>query len=294
MAVAVVANDLAAQVRVRRLGQSRTGQAVAARARVELAAVGRERGDGVAAVGAAAVDPARAAVVAVDVSRLARAGLAGAHEQLAVVDRHRHDVDGVAGPSAVGPDRLGAGVDAELDVAVVGLTVRHPGPALDAPVQAAAGGGVVLAHQVAEDVVERFLGVHPDGEREVALAEAERGARRDFDVGRFAVEPRGTVGCPAGAGGGQVDREGPAVVARPDASFASPENFQWPIRPRSSARAGKPVRSNASNTVPRMRPSLGFGVVFEQSLASCRVSRVETQRQGEQHALDPRREPMRR
>ena len=132
--------------------------------------------------GLTAVDPPRAAVVPVDVSRLARAGLAGAHEQLAVVDRHRHHVHRVAGPPAVGPDRLGAGVDAELDVAVVGLTVRHPGPALDAPVQPAPGGGVVLAHQVAQDVVKRFLGVHPDGEREVALAEAERGTRRDFDM----------------------------------------------------------------------------------------------------------------
>jgi hypothetical protein len=51
------------------------------------------------------------------------------------------------------------------------------------PVQAAPGGAIVLADEVARDVVECLVGVHPDGEREVPLAEVERGIHRDFDGG---------------------------------------------------------------------------------------------------------------
>src|SRR5262249_25244759 len=189
--ISVIAEDLAAEVGVGRLGQRGAGEAVTARTRVELAAVGRQRGHRIGAVGTAAVYPPRAALIAENMTGLGLAGLAGAGEQPAVVDGQPHDVNRLSRPATVGPPRLTAGVDAELDVAIVRLAVGQAGAVLDAPVDAAPGDGIVLAHQVAQHVVEPLLRVRPDGKREVTLANVQGLARRDLDEGFLPIEASG-------------------------------------------------------------------------------------------------------
>ena len=86
--------------------------------------------------------------------RLVLARLAGAGVQFAIVDGQGEDVDGFTRPAAIGPFGSGAIVDAEVDVAVIGLTGRNAGTVLDGPVEAAPLDGVVEAEDVAEGVVE--------------------------------------------------------------------------------------------------------------------------------------------
>ena len=72
----------------------------------------RQRSDRIAAVGAAAVDPARSSPIAIDMAGLVVASLAGPDEQMPVVDRHRHDIDGMAGLPPVRSTLAGSGIDA--------------------------------------------------------------------------------------------------------------------------------------------------------------------------------------
>ena len=132
--------DLAARPPIARLHQRRASGVVPGTAGVELSLVDRERADPIGLVGAAAVDPARAAVVAVDVAGLFRALLVRARVKMAVADGQGHDVSGIARPAAVGPRLVDpAGVDAEREISVVRLRGGHAGGVQQAQRDAGAG-----------------------------------------------------------------------------------------------------------------------------------------------------------
>ena len=188
LAAARVAVHGAAGGPVLRLRQRRAAGPVARRAGVELALEDAQGSDGVGGVRAPARLPAGRAVVAVDASGLVGAGLERAGVQVAVEDAQGVDAEVVAGAPAVDPCALAAGIDAEVEVAVVGLSGGHAGVVEEAELESGPGCGVVAADDVARDVVENRLGMDLDGKREVAGAQVQAGRGGYEDVGAAAVE----------------------------------------------------------------------------------------------------------
>ena len=79
-------------------------------------------------------------------------------------------------------------VDAEVQVAVVGLTAGDAGMMLDGEVEAAPCRRIKLREQVAESVVEDPGRIHPKRDGEVFAAEVERVAVAHLDVGTSSIE----------------------------------------------------------------------------------------------------------
>ena len=179
-----------------RVGQARAGQPVQGGPAVEVILPAGQAGDAVAAGRRAAILPG-AVGVPVHVPGFVRTGLAGGGVQVAGehgegVDEHR-----VAGPATVGPRVVDhRGVDAEVQVAVVGHGGGDPGQGHQAQVPAATRLRVVAAEQIAGQVCATVLGTDPHCGGEVPGAHLETRVVSCLQAGLDAIK----------GGGGRVPR----------------------------------------------------------------------------------------
>ena len=149
-----------------------------------------ERRDGVAGIGAAAVDPVRAACIPVYPARLPRPGLAGGRIQVSFMHGHPEDEHGIAGPTAVCPLGIRTPlIDPEMNGSEVGLRIGDARTRQNAQVDPRARCRVVFAQQIAEIVVQDLFRVHPKREREIAGSETGRERFRQRQPGAPAVKP---------------------------------------------------------------------------------------------------------
>jgi hypothetical protein len=177
-----------------------SGEAILAGGRVKLAVEDSERGDGVRLVGRAAIDPFLVTRVAVHVTRFVAAGLARAGIKVAVEGAQREREECVTGLAAIGPCTLtptlsrkergfrAVVVNAELQLAEAGLRERDAGVGLERQMKAAMRAKVVLAEDVAGNVVSCFVSVDPGCDGEFTIAQVKDFVVRDFEPRRSAVE----------------------------------------------------------------------------------------------------------
>src|SRR5690606_17247777 len=148
-----------------RVAERRSAQSILARSGIELTAKHGQGRDGVAAVGTAAVDPALLALQTVDPAGLATTRFAGRGEQVIVVHGQSHNEDRLSGPPVVAPGCFETSlVDAEMQVAHVGLAARRAGEREKAEIEAAPGDRVVKTEHIATGSIERSGGVDAHGQ----------------------------------------------------------------------------------------------------------------------------------
>ena len=149
-------------------------------------------------------------------ARLVGSRLEGTGIEVTVIHTQRVDPQIVAGAPAVGPCRLDLGiVNAEVDVAPVGLVRGHAGVVLDAEVEPAAAVGIVLADNIAEHVVEHLRGMHPHRDRKITGTQAQRVARSHLDGSGATIELRRTRRPAVRPRRGEVGATIAAMVAVP-------------------------------------------------------------------------------
>ncbi len=76
-----------------------------------------------------------------------------------------------------------------VSLAVIGLAVRDARSMAQGEGEAGARPGIVMGDQIAQIVIQFRSRVHPEGEREITLADRQGGSPRDRDLRGATVEP---------------------------------------------------------------------------------------------------------
>ena len=135
------------------------------------------------------LDESEETVLAVNVARFVLAVLEGPGVKLALKNAQGKDKQVVARPAAIGPLGIDSvGVDAEVQVTIIGLRGRDARVVLDAEIETGAAGRIVFADQIAQHAVQVLFRVDTQGDEKLAVTQPQRLAVGNFDIARLPVK----------------------------------------------------------------------------------------------------------
>ena len=130
--------------------------------------------DDVAADRVAEIQPGAVIAVAPQTPHLVGAGLERTGVEFPLRDRQGGDEHGIARAATIGPLRIHAGIDTEVEIAVVRLGGGGDAAVGDyGQLQSPTGVGVELADQGADNVAVVGRGPNPGGDRELTRAHVQ-------------------------------------------------------------------------------------------------------------------------
>ena len=226
--------------------QRRTSQPILARRHIQRSLIHGHRRDAVRSIGAAQVRPTILAFEAKHASCFVVAGVASGCIQPPIVNAHGEYENRRAEPSVIGELFFDPPlVDAEVQLASIGLAGRDASVSVQPQMKPGPRRRIVLADQIARDIVRTPAGQLTHSETENSPAPNRRaGASAASSIASRPLKRAAVRGAPAGPDSSNSTPVAMVGKASLDCARASPLNGQRPINSGSLAPACKTARQH--------------------------------------------------